>query len=82
MTRCPYISLAAAAMLISASAAMSQDARVGADDLGYGAATGAQPHAAVQPRITWRTPEIRPLTWEEQRDFERSPRSFQGARQE
>jgi hypothetical protein len=82
MTRCPYAALAIVAMFISASAAMTQDARLEADERGYDAATGVQPYATVQPRIIWRTPEIRPLTWEEQREFERSPRSFQGARQE
>jgi hypothetical protein len=69
-------------IFISASAAMTRDARLEADDRGYGVAAGVQPYAAAQPRIIWRTPEIRPLTWEEQRDFERSPRSFQGGRQE
>jgi hypothetical protein len=82
MTRCPYAALAIVAMFISASAAMSQDHRLEADEQGYDAAPGVQPYAAAQPRIIWRRPEIRPLTWEEQRDFERSPRSFQGGRQE
>jgi hypothetical protein len=38
------------------------------------AAKGVAPFAeySAQPRIIWRSPQIRPLTWEEQRVFDRS----------
>jgi hypothetical protein len=68
------IPLVAAAMVISASAAMGQDARARANALEKDAANGVEPFAeySAQPRIIWRSPEIRPLTWEEQRVFDRS----------
>jgi hypothetical protein len=68
----------AAAMLITASAAMAQDARARAIDLEIDAANGIRPYVAysARPRIIWRKPEIRPLTWEEQRVFDRSSHLF------
>lgn len=78
MARMSRFSLAGVAMLISASAAMSQDARARANALEDDAANGVEPFPQylVQPRIIWRSPEIRPLTWEEQRVFERSSQPF------
>ena len=75
MSRC---SLAAVAMLISASAAMSQDARARAIALENDAANGVETFAE-QPKIIWRSPEIRPLTWEEQRVLDRSSQPFSPA---
>jgi hypothetical protein len=68
------IPLVAAAMVISASAAMGQDARARANALENDATKGANPYVeySTQPRIIWRSPKIRPLTWEEQRVFDRS----------
>jgi hypothetical protein len=64
--------VAAAAMF--ASVAIAQDARVRADRLDSDIANGVQPNG--QPRIIWRTPEIGPPTWEEQRVFDRSSQGF------
>ena len=61
-----------------ASVAIAQDARVRADRLESNIANGVQPNGAYsgQPRIIWRTPEINPRTWEEQRVFDRSSQGF------
>jgi hypothetical protein len=40
------------------------------------AAWGAQLHDSAHPRIIWRTPEVAPRTWEEQRVFDRSSQRF------
>ena len=74
MARCLDVSFVAVAMVISASGAMSQDARAKANALEEDAAKGVAPFAeySAQPRIIWRSPQIRPLTWEEQRVFDRS----------
>jgi hypothetical protein len=74
MARCLDVSLAAVAMLFSASGAMSQDARARANALENDAANGVKPFAeySAQPRIIWRSPESLPLTWVEQRVFDRS----------
>jgi hypothetical protein len=78
MTKSWQVSIAAAAMLLAASAAMAQDARARALDLENDAANGVQQDVAhsSQPRIIWRKPEIRPLTWEEQRAVDRSSQPF------
>jgi hypothetical protein len=77
-TKSWHVPLAAAAMLLVASAAMAQDARARAIELESDAANGIQPYVAysARPRIIWRKPEIRPLTWEEQRVFDRSSQLF------
>jgi hypothetical protein len=74
MAKCLDVSLAVVAMLISASGAMSQDARARANALENDAANGVKPfvETSAQPRIIWRRPESLPLTWEEQRVFDRS----------
>ena len=56
------------------SGTMSQDARARANALEENAANGVVPFAeySAQPRIIWRSSEIRPLIWEEQRVFDRS----------
>jgi hypothetical protein len=69
----------AAAGVMFASVALAQDARVSrADRLESDIANGVQPNRAYagQPKIIWRTPEIRPRTWEEQREFDRSSQGF------
>jgi len=78
MTKSWHVPVAAVAMLLGASAAIAQDARARAIDLENEAANGIQPYVAYssQPRIIWRKPEIRPLTWEERRVFDRSPQPF------
>jgi hypothetical protein len=57
-----------------ASVAIAQDARIRADRLESDIANGVQPNLAhpAQSRIIWRTPEITPRSWEEQRMFDRS----------
>jgi hypothetical protein len=74
MATCLDVPLAAVAILISASGAMSQDARARANALEEDAANGVVPFAeySAQPRMIWRSSEIRPLIWEEQRVFDRS----------
>jgi hypothetical protein len=59
MARCLDVSLAAVAILISASGAMSQGARARANALENDAANGVKPFAeySAQPRIIWRSPE-------------------------
>jgi hypothetical protein len=61
-----------------ASVAIAQDGRARADRLESDIANGVKPTGAYlgQPRIIWRTPEIGPPTWEEQRVFDRSSRRF------
>jgi hypothetical protein len=78
MSRMSRCSLAIIAILISASAAISQDARARADALENDATNGVATFAEylAQRRIIWRSPEVRPLTWEEQRVFERSSQPF------
>jgi hypothetical protein len=78
MTKLLYVPLAAAAMLMPAWAAMAQDARARAVELEIDGANGVQPPAeySASPRIIWRTPEIRPFTWEEQRVLDRSSHLF------
>ena len=78
MTKPLYVALAAAAMFVCASSAIAQDARVRADRLESDVANGVQPNGSnpAQPRIIWRTPEIVPRTWEEQRVFDRSSQGF------
>jgi hypothetical protein len=71
MTKLLHVTVAAAALFIWASAAMAQDARSRADSLENDTLNGVQPHGS-QSRIIWRSPEIRPLVWEEQRVFDRS----------
>lgn len=68
MTKLLHVTLAAGALFVWASAAMAQDARTRADSL----ENGVQPHGSysAQPRIIWRSPEIRPPVWEEQRVFD------------
>jgi hypothetical protein len=70
MTKLLHVTLAAGALFVWASAAMAQDARSRA----YSLENGVQPHGSysAQPRIIWRSPEIRPPVWEEQRVFDRS----------
>jgi hypothetical protein len=70
--------LAAIAMLISGSAAMGQDARARANALENDARNGVKPFEeySAKPRIIWRSPEIRPLLWEQQRVFDRSSHPF------
>jgi hypothetical protein len=65
-------------MLMPAWDTMAQDARARAVELENNAFDGAQPQAehSASPRIIWRSPEQRPLTWEEQRVFDRSSRPF------
>jgi hypothetical protein len=65
-------------MFVCASAAIAQDARAKADSLENDAANGVQPNGSYLPqsRIIWRTPEIVPRTWEEQRVFDRSSQGF------
>jgi hypothetical protein len=76
MTKPLYVALAAVAMFVCASAAIAQDARARADSLENDAANGVQPNDSAQTRIIWRTPEIVPRTWEEQRVFDRSSQGF------
>jgi hypothetical protein len=78
MATCLDVPLAAVAILISASGAMSQDARTRANALEEDAANGVVPFAeySAQPRKIWRSSEIRPLIWEEQRVFDRSSQPF------
>jgi hypothetical protein len=78
MTKPLHVTLAAAAMFVCASAAIAQDARVRAGRLESDVANGVQPNGSnpAQPRIIWRTPEIMPPTWEEQRVFDRSSQGF------
>jgi hypothetical protein len=78
MTKSWHVPVAAAAMLLAASAAIAQDARARAIGLEDDAANGIQPYVAYtsQPRIIWRKPEILPLTWEERRVFDRSSQPF------
>ena len=77
MIKSLYGTLAAAAMFVCASAAIAQDARIRADNLESEAAN-VQPNSAyvLQSRIIWRTPNITPRTWEEQRVFDRSSQHF------
>jgi hypothetical protein len=78
MTKALHVTLAAAAMFVCASAAIAQDARVRADSLESDTANGVHPNGSypAQARIIWRTPEITPRTWEEQRVFDRSSQGF------
>jgi len=78
MTKLLPVTLAAVAMFICASAAIAQDARARADRLESDVANGVQPNGSysAQARIIWRTPEITPHTWEEQRVFDRSSQRF------
>jgi hypothetical protein len=65
----------AAAGVMFASVALAEDAGVSrADPLESDIANGVQPNRAYagQPKIIWRTPEIRPRTFEQQREFDRS----------
>ena len=77
MTKLLYVSFAAA-MLMPAWAAVTQDARERAVELENNASDGVQPQAehSASRRIIWRSPEQRPLTWEEQRVLDRSSRPF------
>jgi hypothetical protein len=78
MTKLLYVSFAAAAMLMPAWAAMAQDARARAVELENNASDDAQPQAeySASPRIIWRSREMRPFTWEEQRVLDRSSYPF------
>ena len=66
-----------AVLAMFASVAIAQDARVRADRLESDFANGVQPNRAypAQSRIIWRTPEITPRPWEEQRMYDRSSQS-------
>jgi len=77
MTKQLYV-LVAAAMLMPASAAVAHEVGTGAIEGEHNAANGVQSHRefAASRRIIWRKPEIRPLTWEEQRVFDRSSRAI------
>jgi hypothetical protein len=77
MTKLLYVSFAAA-MLMPAWAAMAQDARARAAELENNASDGVQPQAeySASPRIIWRSREMRPFTWEEQRVLDRSSYPF------
>jgi hypothetical protein len=57
---------------------IAQEARVRADRLESDIANGVEPIGSysVQKRIIWRTPETTPLTWDEQRVFDRSSQAF------
>ena len=62
-----------------ASVAIAQDASVQTYRLQSDIAQGVQPNRPQlfgQPRIIWRTPESRPRTWEEQREFDRSSQGW------
>jgi hypothetical protein len=78
MTKLLVITLAAAGTFICSSAVIAQDARVRADRLESDIANGVEPIGSysVQKRIIWRTPETTPLTWDEQRVFDRSSQAF------
>ena len=76
MTKVLPLSLWAAVMFICASAAIAQNVRFSADRLESDAASGAQLNDSAHPRIIWRTPEVAPRTWEEQRVFDRSSQRF------
>ncbi len=73
-----YVLVAAAAMLVPASAAMAVQVGTGAEACENNAANAAlsDPELAAAPRIIWRKPEIRPRRLEEQRVFDRSSRPF------
>ena len=78
MTKQFHLFLGAATMLACASSAIAQDIGIRFDTLKGDATTNVQPNGShfAQPRIIWRTPEVRPLTWEEQRVFNRSSQRF------
>jgi hypothetical protein len=69
---------ALATILVCSSVAIAQDARFKTDNLETDAANGLQPNGSptAHSRVIWRTPENRPLTWEEQRAFDSSSESF------
>jgi len=61
------------------SVAIAQDASVQTYRLQSDIAQEVQPNRPPlfgQPRIIWRTPESRPRTWEEQREFDRSSQDW------
>ena len=69
-----FIALSAATMLIFTSATIAQDARARADRLESDIANAVQPNGSypAHGRIIWRTPELTPRSWEDQRVFDRS----------
>ena len=80
MTKQFHFLLTASAMLACASPAIAQDIRIKVDNLKNDPASTDQANGShsgsAQPRIIWRTPEVRPFTWEEQRVFDRSSQRF------
>jgi hypothetical protein len=74
MTAANALTVVVAVASMLPSATLAQDARVGEDRWENDTANVVEPNGAdsMQPRIVWRTPEVRLRTWEEQREYGRS----------